>query len=467
MSNEGERLQLGREKRRRPAGSGNAPDYPEDAGAFARFRYRRRQRRAATKARVAAMSGRRRFARRSMILGTWLLGFIAAGMVAVDRPVLHVHRRAAAGDAAVSRWRRSSTPTVPRWPGSAPRTARSCTSSRCPTRAVGRAGRRGPRLLQRARACRSSGTVRAALTDVTGGDTQGGSGITQQYVKNAYLNNAHVADPQAQGADDRGEADPRLLQGPDPRVLPQHRLLRPRRVRHPGRRRTPSSTRTSASSPSPRARCSPALLRAPELLRPGQRPDPAQQRWRYVTDGMVKTKHLTAAQEAALTFPKTIKPPGQRAGQHGLDSSLIVNQVLAELQAHGISEAQVNKQGLTIRTTIDKKAQNAAVTAITTTFAGLTKKQTQPEERADRGQPGHRRGARLLRRNRARARRATTARSTTTTTPGAAADRRVRPSSPTRWPPSSPRPCKQARGQAALAINSIVDGSYKKKIDGR
>ena len=32
-----------------------------------------------------------------------------------------------------------------------------------------------------------TGTLRAALSDLTGGDTQGGSGITQQYVKNAYL----------------------------------------------------------------------------------------------------------------------------------------------------------------------------------------------------------------------------------------------------------------------------------------
>src|SRR5207244_11289845 len=32
------------------------------------------------------------------------------------------------------------------------------------------------------------GTVRAAINDVTGGSRQGGSGITQQYVKNAYLN---------------------------------------------------------------------------------------------------------------------------------------------------------------------------------------------------------------------------------------------------------------------------------------
>ena len=31
------------------------------------------------------------------------------------------------------------------------------------------------------------GSLRAALSDLTGGDTQGGSGLTQQYVKNAYL----------------------------------------------------------------------------------------------------------------------------------------------------------------------------------------------------------------------------------------------------------------------------------------
>ena len=36
------------------------------------------------------------------------------------------------------------------------------------------------------------GTLRAALNDVTGGNTQGGSGITQQYVKNAYLSNAQT-----------------------------------------------------------------------------------------------------------------------------------------------------------------------------------------------------------------------------------------------------------------------------------
>ena len=57
--------------------------------------------------------------------------------------------------------------------------------------------------------------LRAALRDIeAGAAVEGGSTITQQYVKNAIL--------------------ARALQGGDPRVLPEHRLLRERRLRHPG-----------------------------------------------------------------------------------------------------------------------------------------------------------------------------------------------------------------------------------------
>src|ERR1700759_1760848 len=37
-----------------------------------------------------------------------------------------------------------------------------------------------------------TGTLRAGINDLTGGDTQGGSGITQQYAKNAYLSNSRT-----------------------------------------------------------------------------------------------------------------------------------------------------------------------------------------------------------------------------------------------------------------------------------
>ena len=91
------------------------------------------------------------------------------------------------------------------------------------------------------------GTSRAALSDLTGGDTQGGSGITQQYVKNAYLNDSRTLSRKLKELMIAVKLVAAVLEGPDPRVLPEHGLLRPRRLRHrrPPRRRT--STRTSAS----------------------------------------------------------------------------------------------------------------------------------------------------------------------------------------------------------------------------
>ncbi len=46
-----------------------------------------------------------------------------------------------------------------------------------------------------------------------------------------------------------------------------------------------------------------------------------------------------------------------------------------ELEAHGISEAEINTRGLRIKTTIDRNAQSAALSAIRQTFGDLTKQQ--------------------------------------------------------------------------------------------
>ena len=80
-----------------------------------------------------------------------------------------------------------------------------------------------------------TGIVRAAWNNLTGGSTQGGSTITQQYVKNAFLRLRPDVQPQVQGALPRHQAGQQLLEGPDPRELPEHHLLRPRRLRHRGR----------------------------------------------------------------------------------------------------------------------------------------------------------------------------------------------------------------------------------------
>ena len=113
------------------------------------------------------------------------------------------------------------------------------------------------------------GTLRAFVNNQTsGGGTQGGSSITQQMAKMTLLTQAQhrggaqgghrehlpAQDPGA-AARDRVRAE--LLQGLDPRALPQPRLLRRRRLRHPGGRpalllaSTPASSTRSRPPPSP------------------------------------------------------------------------------------------------------------------------------------------------------------------------------------------------------------------------
>ena len=108
------------------------------------------------------------------------------------------------------------------------------------------------------------GTLRALVTNqASGGVVQGGSSITQQMVKMTLLNQAKTkaerkaatADTyaaQAQRAALRDRLRAELLQGLDPRALPQHRLLRRRRLRHPGGR--PALLRHQRQGPQPACR---------------------------------------------------------------------------------------------------------------------------------------------------------------------------------------------------------------------
>ena len=150
---------------------------------------RRRKRKAAKKRRLAKMSPRRRIARRVGIIATWLLAIVALFMSTtvvlfytltdVPRPEdLPLPKTAtiqyADGSVMARQFQQNRTivkldqvPEHVRW-------------------AVLAAEDRG---FYSEPGFSMKGTVRAALSDLTGGDTQGGSGITQQYVKNAYLNN--------------------------------------------------------------------------------------------------------------------------------------------------------------------------------------------------------------------------------------------------------------------------------------
>jgi membrane peptidoglycan carboxypeptidase len=217
------------------------------------------------------------------------------------------------------------------------------------------------------------GTLRAALTDLTGGDTQGGSGITQQYVKNAYLNNERTLTRKLKEL---------MIAVKLSRQYTKDQILEfYLNTVYFGRGAYGIQAAAHAFFNEDVGRLTvaqgallAALLRAPSYYDPANDRQAALGRWHYVIQGMVDTDHLSAANAAALQFPKTQPPDGAHLGTNGW-RYLLVNAVLADLQAHGIDEKEVYARGLTIRTTIRKKAQSAAVSAVRQTFANLTKKQ--------------------------------------------------------------------------------------------
>ncbi len=159
----------------------------------------------------------------------------------------------------------------------------------------------------------------------------------------------------------------------------------------------PTSARTYRTSPPAQGALLAAMLRDPGYYDPSTNLQAAQGRWDFVLDGMVTMKKLSAADRAAQVFPQ-VKPPRDRLGVSG-PKALIVQRVINELDAHGISENEINTRGLIIHTTIDRHAQNDAEAAIATTFGSLTEQQRAMQaERARRREPRERSSARLLRR---------------------------------------------------------------------
>ncbi len=360
-----ERLQRGRQRRSGPA---------ED-GWFGQRAWRWwRKRHAAKKSRIAAMSRRRRIFRKIGVIATWLLGLLAVFVVAavvlfynlsdVPRPETLPLPQVATIEYADG----STMASI----GTVNRTLVDLSKVPKPVQwDVLAAEDRG---FYSEPGVSVTGTIRAAFNDLTGGDTQGGSGITQQYVKNAYLNNSRTLSRKLKelaiavklsrqyskdqilefylntvyfGRNSYGiQAGARAFFGVDVSKL------------------TVAQGAVLAAG-----------LRSPAYYDPSANPGAAKARWKYVLDGMVSTGHLTQAQADAQVYPKVLKPSDDsQLGVSG-PKQLIVQRVLAELQAKGISQDEVYTRGLKIQTTIDPKAQKAAEAAISATFSKLTDQQ--------------------------------------------------------------------------------------------
>ncbi|MGV9972829.1 transglycosylase domain-containing protein [Nocardia beijingensis] len=114
-----------------------------------------------------------------------------------------------------------------------------------------------------------------------------------------------------------------------------------------------------------------ATIQLPSSLDPEKNPEGAKTRWGYVLDGMVSGGNLSAAERQGLQYPQVVPLASTRdKEQDSGPEGLIKTQVLKELGAAGISEQQLNTAGLQITTTIDPKAQQAAVDAVNKNMDG-------------------------------------------------------------------------------------------------
>jgi membrane peptidoglycan carboxypeptidase len=211
------------------------------------------------------------------------------------------------------------------------------------------------------------GIARALLTNVRGGGgiQQGGSTITQQYAKNAFLTQERTYTRKVKEV---------FIALKMSRTLEKDQILEDYlNTIYWGRQasgikvaaREYFGTDDVSTLTVSQGAVLAAIIRSPGNYDPTEHPERARDRWEYVLDGMVEKGWLTEQERAAQVFPEVLAP-GQAPRTNDLSGPKghIIRQVVAELDRLGFDEARRSDGGLAVLTTIRKGAQNAAVEAV-------------------------------------------------------------------------------------------------------
>ncbi|MGH3675696.1 MAG: transglycosylase domain-containing protein [Mycobacterium sp.] len=215
-----------------------------------------------------------------------------------------------------------------------------------------------------------SGFARAAKNNIFGGDTQGGSTITQQYVKNALVGSQRAGlGGVVRKAKELVISTKMSSEWSKDQVLESYL-----NIIYFGRGAYGIAAASKAYFDKPVEQLTvaegallAALIQRPSTLDPAVDPDGAAARWNWVLDGMVEIGALSSTERAAQVFPPTV-PPDQAKSQNQTTgpNGLIERQVQKELlELFNISEQTLNTEGLQVTTTIDPQAQAAAEEAVT------------------------------------------------------------------------------------------------------
>ncbi|TPG35279.1 penicillin-binding protein [Mycobacterium hodleri] len=214
-----------------------------------------------------------------------------------------------------------------------------------------------------------TGFLRAFKNNIFGGDLQGGSTITQQYVKNALVGDARSGvGGLVRKAKELVISTKMSGEWSKDQVLESYL-----NIIYFGRGAYGVGAASQAYFGKPVEQLDvaegallAALIQQPSALDPAVDPEGAAERWNWVLDGMVTMGALSPSERAAQVFPPTVSADqasnqNQTTGPNGL----IERQVTKELMdLFNIDEQTLNTEGLQVTTTIDPQAQKSAEDAV-------------------------------------------------------------------------------------------------------
>ena len=102
-------------------------------------------------------------------------------------------------------------------------------------------------------------------------------------------------------------------------------------------------------------------IKSPSGLDPVKHPERAKKRWTYVLKGMVDEGWLSQADRDAAVYPGIKPQPDSFPGS----LALVRDKVIEDLGRQGFPEDRINSGGLVVVTTVKRSAQDAAVAAMT------------------------------------------------------------------------------------------------------
>jgi membrane peptidoglycan carboxypeptidase len=204
-----------------------------------------------------------------------------------------------------------------------------------------------------------TGIVRAFWNNLRGGSTQGGSTITQQYAKNAYLSQERTYKRKAKEffiavkLDRRDDKDKILQDYLNTIYFGRGAYgIQTAAQTYFGKDVSKLSVAEGAVLAS--------VIRSPAGYDPDRHPERLQGRFDYVLNGMVRQGWLSSSARTGLTVPKTVAKSQPKGGTN----YFLMASVRKELRSKGFADAEIDLGGLRVVTTFNRKAQRAAVRAV-------------------------------------------------------------------------------------------------------